>query len=267
MINTGYNLNIELKTLKFPAWIWPVLLGLATSYLAASFVPIPKPTATLGSGGASASTTDRISSLTKTVLDKNILGLDNPAELKAKPTKTPSTWNLVGILTGAVDMAVMRVDKDTVILREGEEYEGWVLSEIKPGYVIWKSGREQKKLVMWEQVKQLQLVRGKTNKVVVNKANAAQVLDDPNAFLSQALFKPNSENGKTQGFRITHIKSNSLLQKLGLKDGDVLLRVNGEMITGPAKMLQVYGSLAGATAISLDVKRDNQVLSLVVELK
>lgn len=215
----------------------------------------------------SLSSANSISKSSAAILDKNILGLDNPTELKKKSEKTPSTWTLVGILTGPVDMAVMRVKSETIILHEGQEYEGWILSEIKPGYVIWKSGREQKKLVMWAQVKQLKLVRGKTNKIVVDKAEASSVLEDPNAFLSQALFKPNSHNGKTQGFRITNIKQNSMLRKLGLEDGDVLLRINGEMITGPAKMLQVYGSLSGASAISLDVKRKGQMLSLVVELK
>lgn len=259
-------MNMELKALKVPAWIWPVLLGLATAYLATSFIPIPEPTASLNADDSSFSAKDRVSRLSSVVLDKNVLGLDNPSEIKKKTEVSPVTWNLVGILTGPEDMAILRVKKENIILREGDDYKGWVLAEIKPDYVLWKSGREQKKIVMWDQVQQLKLVRGKTNKIVVEKAQASSVLEDPNAFLNQALFKPNSKNGKTQGFRITNIKQNSLLRKLGLEDGDVLLRVNGEMITGPAKMLQVYGSLAGASAIYMDIERKGQMLSLVVEI-
>ncbi len=99
-----------------------------------------------------------------------------------------------------------------------------------------------------------------TNKISVNKAEAKEILDDPNAFLKQALFKPNSKGGKTQGFRVTNIRTNSLLKKLGLENGDVLMRINGEMITGPTKLLQVYGSLGGASAISIDVERKGQML-------
>ncbi|WP_027720795.1 type II secretory pathway component PulC-like protein [Maridesulfovibrio zosterae] len=258
---------MELKLTKFPAWLWPLALGLAVAYLVASFVPLPKPTAPILGESFSSDTSDKISKDSKLVLDHNILGLDNPSEIQKKATVTPSTWPLVGILTGETDFAVFRIKGETTILREGEEYEGWTLEEIKPQYVLWKYGREEKKVAMWDQVKSLKLIRGKTNKITVERAQAKEVLDDPNAFLSQALFKPNRSNGKTQGFRITNIKRNSLLKKLGLENGDVLMRVNGEMITGPTKLLQVYGSLGGASAINIDVERKGQILSLVVELK
>ncbi|WP_319777820.1 type II secretory pathway component PulC-like protein [Maridesulfovibrio sp.] len=258
---------MELKATKFPAWLWPLAFGLATAYLVSSFIPLPKPTAPILGKSFSSDTASKIEKDSKLVIEKNILGLDNPAEIQKKATVTPATWMLVGILTGESDMAVFRIKNDTAILREGEEYEGWTLAEIKPQYVIWKYGREQKKIAMWDQVKSLKLVRGKTNKITVNKAEAKEILDDPNAFLKQALFKPNSKGGKTQGFRVTNIKSNSMLKKLGLENGDVLMRINGEMITGPTKLLQIYGSLGSASAIAMDVERKGQMLSLIVELK
>ncbi|WP_415715108.1 type II secretory pathway component PulC-like protein [Maridesulfovibrio sp.] len=258
---------MELKATKFPAWLWPLAFGLATAYLVSSFIPLPKSTAPILGKSFSSDTASKIEKDSKLVIEKNILGLDNPAEIQKKATVTPATWMLVGILTGESDMAVFRIKNDTVILREGEEYEGWTLAEIKPQYVIWKYGREQKKIAMWDQVKSLKLVRGKTNKITVNKAEAKEILNDPNAFLKQALFKPNSKGGKTQGFRVTNIKSNSMLKKLGLENGDVLMRINGEMITGPTKLLQIYGSLGSASAIAMDVERKGQMLSLIVELK
>ncbi|WP_291329307.1 type II secretory pathway component PulC-like protein [Desulfovibrio sp. UCD-KL4C] len=258
---------MELKNTKFPAWIWPLVFGLAVAYFASSYIPLPAPTAPIMGESFTTSAVDKIAKESSVILEHNILGLDNPAEIQKKATVTPSTWALVGILTGEVDMAVFRIKNETIIMREGEEHEGWTLAEIKPQYVLWKFGREEKKIAMWDQVQSLKLVRGKTNKLVIDKTEASAVLDDPNAFLSQALFKPNSHNGKTQGFRITNIKRNSMLRKLGLEDGDVLMRINGEMITGPTKLLQVYGSMAGASAIYIDVERKGQILSLVVELK
>lgn len=258
---------MELKATKFPAWVWPLAFGLGAAYLISSFIPLPKPTAPILGESFTTDAVDKISRDSKIVLDKNVLALDNPAEIQKKATVTPSTWQLVGIFTGEVDMAVFRIKGETVILREGDEQEGWKLEEVKPQYVIWKFGRDEKKIAMWDQVQSLNLVRGKTNKIIVERAQANQVLEDPNAFLKQALFKPNSKNGKTQGFRVTNIRSNSLLKKMGLENGDVLMRVNGEMITGPTKLLQVYGSLAGASAIYVDIERKGQMLSLVVELK
>jgi general secretion pathway protein C len=258
---------MELKATKFPAWLWPLTFGLATAYLVSSFIPLPKPTAPILGQAFSTDVTTEIEKDSKIILGKNILSLDNPAEIQKKATVTPTTWMLVGILTGDTDMAVFRIKNETVILREGDDHEGWTLAEIKPQYVIWKYGREEKKIAMWDQVQSLKLVRGKTNKITVDKAEAKQILDDPNAFLKQALFKPNSKGGKTQGFRITNIKTNSMLKKLGLENGDVLMRINGEMITGPTKLLQIYGSLGGAAAIAMDVERKGQMLSLIVELK
>ena len=101
----------------------------------------------------------------------------------------------------------------------------------------------------------------------MSKSEIAPVLNDPNAFLQQALFKPYREGGKVRGFRLDNIKKNSLLAKLGLQNRDILMRINGEAIDGPGALMSAYSSFGEARAVSLDVRREGSTFSILVDLK
>ncbi len=60
------------------------------------------------------------------------------------------------------------------------------------------------------------------------------------------------------GFRIEEIMPNSIFEKLGLKPGDTIRGVNGEMVDTPAKAMEMYNQLRTANSIKLDIERGGQ---------
>ena len=83
----------------------------------------------------------------------------------------------------------------------------------------------------------------------------------------QARVTPYIVQGETRGFRVTRLKANSLLQKIGLQHGDVLQKVNGSSITSPADALQAYQQLQQAGTVRLEILRRDRASTLTYEIR
>ncbi len=81
---------------------------------------------------------------------------------------------------------------------------------------------------------------------------------DLNRFLMQARAVPYMKQGRTVGFRITRISRDSLYEKIGLRKGDVLLRVNMQNLDNSAKLFSLYQEMRNKTHISILLSRNGQ---------
>lgn len=81
-------------------------------------------------------------------------------------------------------------------------------------------------------------------------------IENLNQFMSQVRLRPYFVEGKSEGFMISQIAPGSLLEKIGLTNGDVLKSVNGIPIDSPEKAFEVYQQLREETTIVLDIERN-----------
>ena len=87
-------------------------------------------------------------------------------------------------------------------------------------------------------------------------------LNNLDKLATQARIVPHFQGGKSVGFRLYAIKPGSLFSKIGLKNGDILQRINGMDINSPEKALEIYTKLRDAKNISLDMQRRGKPLSV-----
>ncbi|MDT8422021.1 MAG: type II secretion system protein GspC [Desulfuromonadales bacterium] len=85
--------------------------------------------------------------------------------------------------------------------------------------------------------------------------------------LRLAQMQPRTLDGKTDGFLIRRINPRSLLVKLGLQRGDVIIDVNNIRLDSPEKALQVFQQLREARQISVAVERNGQPMSFSYEIE
>lgn len=89
----------------------------------------------------------------------------------------------------------------------------------------------------------------------IARSDVDSALGDFAALSTQARFAPAFEGGKTTGFKIFGIRPNSLFQKLGMQNGDVIESINGYELSSPDKALELYQKLKDAGNVTIDVKR------------
>ncbi len=81
---------------------------------------------------------------------------------------------------------------------------------------------------------------------------------DLNRLLLQARAVPNMKQGRIEGFRITRIARGSFYEKVGLQNGDVLLRANMRKLDNPSKLFSLYQEMKKQGHISLLLSRNGQ---------
>jgi len=87
-------------------------------------------------------------------------------------------------------------------------------------------------------------------------------LQDMPKLLTGALAVPHQTNGNPDGFLIQDIVPGSLYEQVGLMNGDVIRRVNGEEISTPEKGLALFQQLQSAKSLDLEITRAGAVQQL-----
>jgi len=85
--------------------------------------------------------------------------------------------------------------------------------------------------------------------------------------LSQLRAVPEIRDGEPIGFRVFAINDDSIFRRLGLRDGDVVRRVNGNMLHDPAALLAFLDGMGDASRIALDLVRSGHPTTLVYDLR
>lgn len=76
--------------------------------------------------------------------------------------------------------------------------------------------------------------------------------------LTQAKALPNFENGQQNGYKLTQIVPNSIYDKIGMKNDDVILGINNESVNDPAKAFGLLNELKTSNHLELRVKRNGK---------
>jgi len=106
-----------------------------------------------------------------------------------------------------------------------------------------------------------------TTGFVVDRRELAGAVDDMSGLMTQLRAVPEVEDGRAAGFRLFQIKDDSLFRRLGLENGDVVQRMNGEAVADPATLLAFLQRLRTEPRVALQIRRGSERRTLVYDLR
>ena len=93
---------------------------------------------------------------------------------------------------------------------------------------------------------------------IVDEAELDKALENLPLLLTQARAVPYFSDGQAVGLRLFAIKSGSLYEKIGLRNGDVLKSVNGSSLADLSQAMQLFERLKTERSISLTIERNRE---------
>ncbi|MFA7060859.1 MAG: type II secretion system protein N [Pedobacter sp.] len=102
---------------------------------------------------------------------------------------------------------------------------------------------------------------------VIDQRALNSALDNPSQAMTDARLLPSQKDGKVEGFRASEVKPNGLFAMIGIKNNDVLLRLNDFPIDSPDKALQSFITLKGQNRLKLDMIRDGQPVTFNYDIR
>ncbi len=102
----------------------------------------------------------------------------------------------------------------------------------------------------------------RTQKIVLNKNQLVDALENVNDLMKQARFRPHFRDGKPDGLLLTGIRPNSIFRKMGLRNGDIIMGANEEDIRSVDDAIKLYQDLASAASAKIQIKRRGRLRTM-----
>jgi len=97
---------------------------------------------------------------------------------------------------------------------------------------------------------------------IISQDEINKAIDNINLLMTQARVVPSFKDGKSNGFRIYSIKPGSLYRKIGIKNGDILQKINENELSSPDKALELYTKLRTEKRVAINLLRRGQPVTL-----
>jgi general secretion pathway protein C len=182
-------------------------------------------------------------------------GMDSFAIIEDDSNKTQQLYRVGDKLQ---DRTLARVEWDRVMLKgvQGEE----VLRIVEP------SGEAKPATVASAPIVGGIEKRSETE-FVIDRSEIDKAMENLNQLFTQMRAVPHFQDGKAAGFRLFAIRADSVFEKLGLKNGDVVSKINGNDLTDPARAMSLIQELRAEGRITLDVNRNRQPTTMTYEIR
>lgn len=232
------------------------LRKMAEEILSSGFFPLPQTDpASLDQGlkpvaGASLDAARKIK-LVGTVITEGIIPF---AVVEDLTTKRQTLFHLLEQIPAVGQIAEIRAD--AILLKAGGEQE---VLELNPG-------RAEPAATPAAAASPAATGAGALRKVV-DQREVAQSMADLPKLLSEARVGPVYANGKMDGWKIEGINPKSFYERIGLRAGDVLQRVNGVEIRDPGMILSLFQQLKDEKSVSLDMLREGRKTTMLFEIR
>ena len=102
---------------------------------------------------------------------------------------------------------------------------------------------------------------------VVDRRELTGAVDDMPGLLTQLRAVAEVQDGRPAGFRLFRMKDDSIFRRLGLQNGDVVQKVNGQAVSDPANLLAFLQRLRTEPRVALDIRRGAQRQTMVYDLR
>lgn len=188
----------------------------------------------------------------------------------------PPPLTLIGTVSGPSRYAVILAPgaREQQLYTVGDDVGGgWRIARIEPTRVVLKSGDRTEVVEI-----QFTETRPRTAPPPVPSAapgaglrldprEVEAALSDLNKVMTQARVVPHMVASNIEGYTIFDIVPGSVYAKLGLRNHDVIERVNGVDMTSPEKLYHLFQQLRNEKRIALDFRRHGKRETLNVEIR
>lgn len=169
----------------------------------------------------------------------------------------------------------------TELLSIKDSFKGYVLREIFNTYALFSKDKQEYKLQMnikkndltYEVVKEDETITT-TKSISVENGIVKIKRDLVDGYIKNSSevwknisIKDERDNGKLKGFRVSKIKRGTPFAKIGLKEGDLIIRINNIEIRGYNDVLKIYKNINKIDALNIVVLRNNEEVEIYYEIK
>lgn len=224
------------------------------------------------------------------ITERDIFNAPRAVESKpSEPTRTASPLNarLLGTAPGdGLDSYAILEDgavKKQELYRVGDRFQDRTLARVEWDQVVFKQGEQEEVLKLAEPAARPAAAEAPAGggapldgsgiraisetSYQVDRAEVDKAMENLNQLFTQIRAVPHFQDGKAAGFRLFAIRRDSIFEKLGLKNGDIITGINGNELTDPARAMSLLQELRSEGNVSVAINRNRAPSNLSYEIR
>ena len=163
----------------------------------------------------------------------------------------------------------------TSIIEQNEYYNSYKLKKLYKSYIILEKNEKEYKLALKDDLTKLNYtinsnknvkIEVSGDDVKISRTYLNSYINDLSKVWENISIKEIRVNGKIDGFKVLKVKKDSVFDKLGLKQFDVIKRVNNQVLTSYNEAFAIYKNIDKTDFFLIEVLRNNEILELSYEI-
>jgi general secretion pathway protein C len=209
-----------------------------------------------------------------------------PRAVESAPTAAALNARLLGTAPGeGVDSFAILEDgtsRKQELFRVGDRFQDRTLARVAWDHVVLRAGEREEILKLAEPSSRPAPAAAPAGDAVpdgsgiralsettyqIDRAEVDKAMENLNQIFTQVRAVPHFQDGKAAGFRLFAIRRDSIFEKLGLKNGDIVSRINGNELADPARAMSLLQELRGEGSVSVEVTRNRAPTTMSYEIR
>lgn len=200
-----------------------------------------------------------------------LVGRKSVAIIKNNKNNSTNLYSEGDIITGE-NAIIYRIEPTRVIIKRGEKLESLELFEkfevssqsLKPSVSIPEKRRKRRGK---ENTPEIEVKKVGENYFEIERGEIEKATSNLGMMMTQARIVPNIVMGEIKGYKIFAIKPGSIYDKIGLRNGDVIERINGIELKTPEDALQFFKELRNENQFVIDIDRNGEKLTFTYSIR
>ena len=191
-----------------------------------------------------------------------LLGFTGQMRARVETPATTLTFRLLGTLRGAQPLVALAAASRVVTATIGDVISGVEIVTIERLEITVRRDGRLERLRFGSTLDPSPAAAPTT----LTRALVNQHLADPSSLMQQVRLVPSFRDGRWSGFKTLSVQPGSLIEKLGLRRGDVIKAVNGLPLDQPERLMTLLQHLQSGRRFEVELERDGQRVTQTLTL-
>jgi general secretion pathway protein C len=167
--------------------------------------------------------------------------------------------NLYKIDDQVQNAVIKEIHREKVVLMVNGDYEILEMQEMKSGPAVRRASARQR-----ETQRELQPA---SSNISIKRKKIEDAVGNVNTLMKQVRIRPHFKDGQPDGLTISGVRSGSIFSDMGLRNGDVIVGVDGRKIESVDDALSLYQNLQSASNVQVQIRRRGRLQNIDYQIE
>ena len=167
--------------------------------------------------------------------------------------------NLYKIDDQVQNAVIKEIHREKVVLMVNGDFEILEMQEMKSGPAVRRAGARKRETQ--------REVQPTSSNVSLKREKIENAVGNLNTLMKQVRIRPHFKDGQPDGLTISGVRSGSIFSDMGLRNGDVIVGVDGQKIESVDDALGLYQNLQSANNVQVQIRRRGRLQNIDYQIE